>query len=113
MLMSLFILHYLLLGGYLYTILASELVSRILLTTLPWYMAGLVAYLLTAWLCLEPTWKGRVINAIITAATLRLFFLSDIPEAYNPMILILLILTVCVVGFPWLSVLRFTAGKQD
>lgn len=113
MLMSLFILHYLLLGGYLYTILAPELASRILLTALPWYMSGLVAYLLTAWICLEPTWKGRAINTAITAATLRLFFLSDIPEAYNPMLPVLLILTICIVGFPWLSVKRFTAGKQD
>lgn len=113
MLMSLFILHYLVLSGYLYTILAPELAFRILLTALPWYMAGLVAYLLTAWICLEPTWKGRVTNAVITTATLRLFFLSDIPEAYNPMIPVLLILTVCIVGFPWLSVKRFTAGRQD
>lgn len=45
---------------YFHTLLAPELVSRILLTSLPWYLAGLALYPLAAWVCLEPTWRRRV-----------------------------------------------------
>ena len=36
---------------YFHTLLAPELVSRILLTSLPWYLAGLALYPLAAWVC--------------------------------------------------------------
>ena len=44
---------------YFHTLLAPELVSRILLTSLPWYLAGLALYPLAAWVCLEPTAASR------------------------------------------------------
>ena len=53
----LFIVQTAVLWGYFHALLAPELVARILLTALPWYLAGLTLYLLTAWICLEPTWK--------------------------------------------------------
>ena len=56
----LFIVQTAVLWGYFHALLAPELVARILLTALPWYLAGLTLYLLTAWICLEPTWKGRL-----------------------------------------------------
>ena len=74
------------LWGYLATVLPPELTARILLTSLPWALAGLTLYLLTAWICLEPTWRRRIVNILIAAAIGRLFFLSDLPEAYNGMI---------------------------
>ena len=40
-------------------VLAPELVRHILLTAAPWYAAGIAAYLLAAWICLEPTWRRR------------------------------------------------------
>jgi len=55
----LFIVQTAVLWGYFHALLAPELVARILLTALPWYLAGLTLYLLTAWICLEPTWKRR------------------------------------------------------
>lgn len=56
----LFIVQTAVLWGYFHALLAPELVARILLTALPWYLAGLTLYLLTAWICLEPTWKRRL-----------------------------------------------------
>ena len=41
-------------------VLAPELVRHILLTAAPWYAAGIAAYLLAAWICLEPTWRRRL-----------------------------------------------------
>ena len=44
-----FATNYILMFVYLQGILAPELYSRILLTALPWYIAGICAYLLIAW----------------------------------------------------------------
>ena len=41
----LFIVQTAVLWGYFHALLAPELVARILLTALPWYLAGLTLYL--------------------------------------------------------------------
>ena len=79
----LFIVQTAVLWGYFHALLAPELVARILLTALPWYLAGLTLYLLTAWICLEPTWKRRLANLLIAVGVCRIFFLSDTPQAVS------------------------------
>lgn len=113
MICTIFAVQSAILSGYLYHILAPELAGRIILTALPWFFGGIGAYIFTAWICLEPTRGMRIINLLIAAATLRIFFLTDTPQAYDSMLLPLILLMVCTIGFPWLSVKRFTAGKQD
>lgn len=108
-----FALNFLLMFVYLQGIMVPELYGRILLTALTWYIAGLCSYLLTAWICLEPTWKWRVFNMVVAALLLRIFFLSSDPEAYNRFIPWLILYSLLTVSFSWLSVLRFKAGKQD
>lgn len=108
-----FVTNYLLMFVYLQSVLAPELYSRILLTALPWYLSGICAYLLIAWVCLEPTWKRRVFNLVVTVLLLRIFFLSSDPEAYNGFLPLLTVYSLLTISFSWLSVLRFKAGKQD
>lgn len=79
----------------------------------PWYLAGLTLYLLTAWICLEPTWKRRLANLLIAVGVCRIFFLSDTPQAYDGMLPWLALLLVCSLFFPLLSVYRFKQGCQD
>ncbi|MBD9238370.1 MAG: hypothetical protein EGR20_26805 [Alistipes onderdonkii] len=98
---------------YFHTLLAPELVSRILLTSLPWYLAGLALYPLAAWVCLEPTWRRRVADILVAVGVCRLFFLSETPQAYDGMLPWLLALLLCVLFFPLLSVYRFKQGSQD
>lgn len=98
---------------YFHTLLAPELVSRILLTSLPWYLAGLALYPLAAWVCLEPTWRRRVADILVAVGVCRLFFLSETPQAYDGMLPWLLALLLCVLFFPLLSVYRFNQGCQD
>lgn len=109
----LLLLQGLILWGYLATILPPELTARILLTALPWALAGLTLYLLTTWICLEPTWRRRIVNILIAAGIGRLFFLSDLPEAYNGMIPWLMLLLAGSLFFPLLSTWRFKQGCQD
>ena len=98
---------------YFHTLLAPELVSRILLTSLPLYLAGLALYPLAAWVCLEPTWRRRVADILVAVGVCRLFFLSETPQAYDGMLPWLLALLLCVLFFPLLSVYRFKQGCQD
>ena len=98
---------------YFHTLLAPELVSRILLTSLPWYLAGLALYPLAAWVCLEPTWRRRVADILVAVGVCRLFFLSETPQAHDGMLPWLLALLLCVLFFPLLSVYRFKQGCQD
>lgn len=98
---------------YFHTLLAPELVSRILLTSLPWYLAGLALYPLAAWVCLEPTWRRRVADILVAVGVCRLFFLSETPQAYDGILPWLLALLLCVLFFPLLSVYRFKQGCQD
>ena len=108
-----FVLNYLTLWAYLQSILAPELVARILLTSLPWYLCGITGYLFAAWICLEPTWKRKILNFFISCGIIRIFFLSNVPQAYDGFIWILLLFTGFTFILPWLSVTRFKAGKQD
>ena len=98
---------------YFHTLLAPELVSRILLTSLPWYLAGLALYPLAAWVCLEPTWRRRVADILVAVGVCRLFFLSETPQAYDGMLPWLLALLLCVLFVPLLLVYRFKQGCQD
>lgn len=108
-----FAANYLLMTVYMQSILAPELYARILLTALPWYLAGIAAYLLISWICLEPTWKRRVLNLTVTVLLLRIFFLAPAPEAYNAFLPWLAIYTLLTASLSWLSITRFKVGKQD
>lgn len=91
---------------------APEIVSHIMLTTLPWFLAGLAAYLFGAWVCLEPVWRMRLFDALVAVACLRLFFLSDTPEAYNAFLPWLAFFVLLSLLLPILSVKRFKDGKE-
>ena len=112
-LLVIFLVQYIVLWIYLKQIIAAELVSRILLTASVWYIGGLALYLLTAWICLEPTWKIRIINLLLTAGIIRILFLQDTPEAYNGFLLSLIIFTLLCTVLSLRSVIRFKEGCQD
>lgn len=108
-----FALSLALMWGYLQSILATELWLHILCSTLPWYLAGLAAYLLTAWIALEPTWKHRVLNGVMALLLLRIYFLAPAPEAYNEFLPLLTVATLSYSLLSMLSLTRFRDGRQD
>lgn len=101
------------LGGVLQHYFAYEIVSRILLTLVPWMLEGLILYILIAWICVEPTWKRRIFNALVTLAIIRIFHLSMAPEAYSMLLPYMIGMSVVFLLFPIYSMYRFTLGKQD
>ena len=108
-----FVFNFIFMSVYFIGILAGELVKHILMTALTWYIAGFTGYLLTAWICLEPTWKRRILNIVIAVCVLRVFFLSAVPEAYNSFLPVLIGYTSLTVLLSMLSVYRFKTGQQD
>lgn len=94
-------------------ILPPELIKHVLLSSLPWFTAGIAAYLLGAWVILEPTWKRRIAYILLSALLLRIFFVSETPEAYNQFMPWLALLTLLCASLSWLSVHRFIDGQQD
>ena len=91
----------------------AELVSRVLRTMAVWYLAGWAAYLFTSALCLEPTWRMRVVILLVAAGLLRLMFLSGVPEAYNGFFPWLLVYVLLSGGLLFSGVARFKEGLQD
>jgi hypothetical protein len=112
LLVTLFVITYLIIFLYLNRILASELTTRIMLTMLPWFIAGIAGYAFVAFTVLEPTWRHRLLNVLAGIAFIRIFFLSSYAEAYNQVIVWLLIITFVLVGLSFLSVSRFKDGIQ-
>ncbi len=91
---------------------APEIVAHIMRTALPWFVAGLAAYAFGAWVCLEPTWRMRLFDSVVAVACLRLFFLSETPEAYNAFVPWLTLFALFGLLLPILSVKRFKDGKE-
>lgn len=90
----------------------AEIVRHIMLTALEWHLAGLLAYSITAWVVLEPTWKIRVVNIVVSAAALRFFFADTQPEAYNSWLIPMAFGVVILTLLPLNSVTRFKEGKE-
>ena len=94
------------------SVCAGEIVSHIVLTAVPWYLAGLFAYELVAWICLEPVWRRRILDILIAVACLRVFYMSPLPEAYNSMLPWLGVVVVIGLALPLTSVVRFKEGRE-
>ncbi len=95
------------------TILPHELVSRCCITSLPWYLAGYIAYLFTASVCLEGRWAMRVIIALVAMGIACVLFMQPAPEAYWGAMSALILLIIILLALPYRSVYRFKEGLQD
>jgi len=90
-----------------------ELNARIMATAAVWYLAGFATYIWAAAICLEPTWKIRVVLLVILAALLDIMFLSKVPESYNGFLPWLAIYIIAGQALIYHSVARFKEGIQE
>ena len=96
------------------TIFHGELVSRVFLTMLPWYLAGFIAYLFVTAVCLEGTWYMRILLSLVGVAVLLVMFLQPTTMgAYNYMIVTIIIFIAIITIFSFGSIARFKEGHQD
>lgn len=94
-------------------IFVSEMVAAAVLTALPWFMAGLEAYLLTAFVCLESTWRLRLAYLAMSLLMLRIFLFDVSAQAYVYALPWLAICIAMTFMLPYVSVARFKDGCQD
>lgn len=64
-------------------ILPAEVICMMVSQLLPWAMAGLAGYGFTVWICVEPSWKQRLFNMLISLGLLAVFFVSLYPGTYS------------------------------
>jgi hypothetical protein len=108
----LLIVLYITLIAFLLPIFTKEILLATTWIFAPCMLGGLLAYLLTTWVCFEPVWKQRAVNSGISTGIVCLFFMQAKPGAYIPFIFILLFITLCVYVFPFYSVARFKDNEQ-
>jgi len=94
-------------------LVAKELVIRIILTSLVWFICGIAGYLWTTAICLEPTWKMRILLLVLLAGVVGVCFLSPIAESYNKFLPWLAIFVLMGQFLIFYSVSRFKEGLQD
>lgn len=100
-------------GFYDSMVMPARLTVRIMLSVLPWVVAGFVSYLLTCAICLEGSWRRRIILALAGAAFLLTMFLEPALEAYNSFLPMLIIVTVLLALLSAGSVIRFKEGLDN
>lgn len=100
-------------GFYDSMVMPARLTVRIMLSVLPWVVAGFASYLLTCAICLEGTWRRRIILALAGAAFLLAMFLEPALEAYNSFLPTLIIVTVLLALLSTGSVIRFKEGLDN
>lgn len=100
-------------GFYDSMVMPARLTVRIMLSVLPWVVAGFASYLLTCAICLEGSWRHRIILALAGAAFLLTMFLEPALEAYNSFLPMLIIVTVLLALLSAGSVIRFKEGLYN
>ncbi|NDY74136.1 hypothetical protein DO021_20040 [Desulfobacter hydrogenophilus] len=78
-----------------------------LLTALPWAMAGAAAYLGMALAMLEPDFRLKAVNLIITAGVTGLYLQNVDPGAYGPSLVLLIVPLILLMPAVLLPVFRF------
>lgn len=100
-------------AGYYLTVVTPGMTAHVMLTALPWYIAGLDAYLFTAAICLEGKWSRRIILGLTGLGVITVFFMQPAPQAYNGILAGALVFTVILITLSIYSVNRFKEGLID
>ena len=89
-----------------------EIVNDVFMQLTPWFIAAPASYLMTAWVCLEPQWKQRIMNIIPAFLFLSLFLLNAKSGSFNYFDTFLIVAIVVSFFFPFYSTARFKEGLQ-
>lgn len=90
----------------------AEIVYSAIISTLPWFFSGFVAYFFVAWICIEPVWRQRIFNVVISSIAISAFMLDTKSGAYNTFIPYLVVMLLLSCFFSYYSMYRFKDGAQ-
>jgi hypothetical protein len=94
-------------------IFLHEIRYSIVITIVPWYLGGIAAYLLSAWIILEPSWKRRILYLLLAIPITSIYYLTSTPGAYGKIMPLLILFTPTLSLLAPMSVYRFKEGNQD
>ncbi len=89
-----------------------EVIVAMLWKSTPWFLAGILGYILSAWVCIEPVWRQRIYNSVIGLCILSFFFIGAKSGAYISFMLYLTVAVIISFSFPFYSTARFKDGAQ-
>ena len=92
--------------------LPSEVVGMMLQQLLPWIVAAVAGYGFTAWVCIEPQWKQRMLCIVVSVGLLSMLFVSSYPVAYSQFGAGIGWILAASFIFPFSSCIRFKYGVQ-
>ena len=92
--------------------LPSEVVGMMLQQLLPWIVAAVAGYGFTAWVCIEPQWKQRMLCIVVSVGLLSMLFVSSYPGAYSQFGAGIGWILAASFIFPFSSCIRFKYGVQ-
>ena len=93
--------------------LTGELVARIMESWVVWFLSGIASYFFTAALCLEPTWKRRILIVLVAAGFIHFAFLSPVPGSYGGILPWVVVYVLCIQILIYSAIARFKEGLQD
>ena len=111
-LFAVYVLMYFILSAGLCFYYTAEIMTSMTWQVLPYFLGGLTSYIFTAWICLEPLWRLRVFNILVTAGGLYLFFMDAKQGAYITFLPYLVVIVLAGFCFPFYSAARFKDGAQ-
>ncbi|MFH1851708.1 MAG: hypothetical protein ABIA75_05120 [Candidatus Neomarinimicrobiota bacterium] len=109
-LVSIFVISFILLAVLTGIYFPGEVVISMMLTTLPWFLAGLVIYLAAAAVILEPNWWQRFFITAVSIGFLNLLTTNHWYNIYQRSILFFFMIGLCFCLSLLLSGHRFRKG---
>lgn len=89
-----------------------EIVNKMAVSIIPWFLSGLAAYFLASFVILEPIWKYRILYILTGGAFITLFYKSNVSGSYQPAILPLLVCVLMLSISSLFSIYRFRKGEM-
>ncbi|MDR0766457.1 MAG: hypothetical protein LBF09_05950 [Odoribacteraceae bacterium] len=89
-----------------------EITGALAWRALPWFAAGIAAYLFTAWTCVEPSWQQRVKNVLVAAGALPACYVDGPAGSYLPFLPWLVVILAVAFLAPFQAAGRFKEGVQ-
>ncbi len=90
----------------------GEIVAGMFMRSLPWFLCGLFAYLVTAWVVLEPVWRQKIFDGLAGICLCSFFLIASPSGGYVRFLPWLVVLAIIGFTFPFYSAARFKEGVQ-
>ena len=72
----------------------AEVVQKLLMTTIPWFLGGASVYFMGAFIILEPSWVYRIIYGVVAYGLIELNYRASTYDQYQRLWVLILLVAV-------------------